>query len=147
MATLNKVYLVGNLTKDPELRFIPSGQAVANLRMAVNRKWKDKQGEWKEDVCYVTVVVWGKSAEACGENLQKGASVMVEGRLQSRSWETEDGQKRSVMEVVSERVQFLGGKKNGANGSGHGQAAPAADEPGSEGDPSDIPQGTDDIPF
>ena len=81
MASMNKVFLVGNLTKDPELKFIPSGQAVANLRLATNRKWKNASGEWKEEVTYVSVEVWGKSAEACGEYLKKGSPLLVEGRL------------------------------------------------------------------
>ena len=112
MASLNKVLLVGNLTKDPELRFIPSGQAVANLRLATNRRWKGNNGEWKEETCFVGIVVWGKSAEACGEYLHKGSPVLVEGRLQNRSWEGDDGQKKSVLEVVAERVQFLEGRKD-----------------------------------
>jgi single-strand DNA-binding protein len=142
MVSLNKVFLVGNLTKDPELKFIPSGQAVANLRLAVNRKWKSAAGEWKEDVCFVGVVVWGKSAEACGENLSKGSPILVEGRLQSRSWETEDGQKRSIMEVVAERVQFLGPRKGAAPGGAPDAEAPDAPAPG------DAPlAASDDIPF
>jgi single-strand DNA-binding protein len=138
MASLNKVFLVGNLTKDPELKFIPSGQAVANLRMATNRRWKAANGEWKEEVCFVGVVVWGKSAEACGENLKKGSPVLVDGRLQSRSWETEDGQKRSILEVVAERIQFLGGRK-GADGE--------AGEMAVEAEPARGSSAADDIPF
>jgi single-strand DNA-binding protein len=145
LASLNKVFLVGNLTKDPELRFIASGQAVANLRLATNRKWKAASGEWKEEVCYVGVVVWGKSAEACGENLGKGSPVLVEGRLQSRSWETEDGQKRSVLEVVSERIQFLGRKGQGGAGGpgGEGEAA----EPSGETESPARGAAAEDIPF
>jgi len=148
-ASLNRVVLVGNLTKDPELKFIPSGQAVCNLRMAMNRKWKATNGEWKEESTFVGVVVWGKSGEACGEYLKKGSPVLVEGRLQSRSWETEDGQKRSILEVVSERVQFLSGgpRKDGGSGAPAGggssdfESAPPPSEPaGSAG-------GDDDIPF
>lgn len=148
MASLNKVILVGNLTKDPELRFIPSGQAVANLRMATNRKWKAANGEWKEDVCFVSVVVWGKSAEACGENLTKGSPVLVEGRLQSRNWETEDGQKRSVLEVVSERIQFLGPRKGGAGGAAGGEMTDTGGESAPpESEPAGRSGGADDIPF
>ena len=111
MANLNKVFLIGNLTKDPELRYVPSGSAVGNLRLAVNRKYKTANGETKDDVCYVSVTVWGKQAESCNEFLSKGSPIFVEGRLQSRSFETADGQKKNVLEVVAERVQFLGKKK------------------------------------
>ena len=107
MANFNKVLLMGNLTKDPELRYTPQGTAVVNLRMAVNRRWKDKTGESKEEVCFITVVAWDKQAEVCNQYLRKGAPVFVEGRLQSRSWEDTTGGKRSVVEVRAERVQFL----------------------------------------
>ena len=111
MASLNKVLLIGNLTKDPELRYTPNGVAVANLRLAVNRKYKDKAGEWKEDTCFVTVTAWDKQAEVCNQYLQKGRPVFIEGRLQSRSWETADGQKRNTIDVRAERIQFLGTSK------------------------------------
>jgi len=108
MASFNKVLLIGNLTKDPELRYTPQGTAVANLRMAVNRKFRNKSQELKEEVCFITAVVWDKQAETCNQYLHKGSSLLVEGRLQSRSWEDNNGQKRSVIEVRAERVQFLG---------------------------------------
>ena len=108
MANFNKVLLMGNLTKDPELRYTPQGIAVVNLRLAVNRRFKDRNQEMKEEVCFVTAVVWDKQAEACNQYLHKGSPVFVEGRLQSRSWEDTAGQKRSVIEVKVERVQFLG---------------------------------------
>ena len=108
MANLNKVFLIGNLTRDPELRYTPAGVAVANLGLAVNRRFRDKVGELKEDVCFLTVTVWDKQAEACCQYLQKGRPVFVEGVLQSRFWETNDGQKRSAIDVRAERVQFLG---------------------------------------
>jgi len=108
MANYNKVLLIGNLTKDPELRYTPQGAAVANLRLAVNRRYKDKNQELKEEVCFITAVVWNKQAETCNQYLHKGSSVFVEGRLQSRSWEDNSGAKRSVIEVRAERVQFLG---------------------------------------
>ena len=108
MASYNKVLLMGNLTKDPELRYTPQGTAVANLRLAVNRKFRNKNQELKEEVCFITAVVWNKQAETCNQYLQKGRPVFVEGRLQSRSWEDNAGQKRSVIEVRAERVQFLG---------------------------------------
>lgn len=109
MASLNKVLLIGNLTKDPELRYTPNGTAVTNLRIAVNRKFKDRSGELKEDTCFVTVTAWDKQAEICNQHLQKGRAVFIEGILQSRSWETNDGQKRSTIDVRAERIQFLGG--------------------------------------
>jgi single-strand DNA-binding protein len=108
MASYNKVLLMGNLTKDPELRYTPQGAAVANLRMAVNRRYKDKNQELKEEVCFITAVVWNKQAEVCNQYLHKGSSLFVEGRLQSRTWEDNTGAKRSVIEVRAERVQFMG---------------------------------------
>jgi len=108
MASLNKVFLMGNLTKDPELRYTPQGVAVVNLRLAVNRKFRNKNQELKEEVCFITAVAWNKQAETCNQYLHKGSALFVEGRLQSRSWEDNAGQKRSVIEVRAERVQFLG---------------------------------------
>ena len=96
MASLNKVLLIGNLTRPPELRYTPSGTAVADLRLAVNRNYSTQSGEKREEVCFLTVVVWGKQAESCGEYLDKGSQVFVEGRLQTRDWEGKDGQKRTV---------------------------------------------------
>ena len=115
MVSLNKVFLVGNLTKDPELRYTPQGTAVATLRIAVNSPFRDKSGQMQKDTCFINVVVWGQMAEASNQYLQKGRPVFVEGRLQSRSWETNDGQKRSTIDVRAERVQFLGSAKQ-ANG-------------------------------
>jgi len=116
MANFNKVILVGNLTKDPELRYTPSGTAVANLRLAVNRKFRDKAQQLKDETCFITAVVWSKQAETCNQYLHKGSSLLVEGRLQSRTWDdTQTGQKRSVIEVLAERVQFMGSPgKSGA---------------------------------
>jgi single-strand DNA-binding protein len=108
MANFNKVILIGNLTKDPELRYTPQGTAVVNLRLAVNTRFRDKTQELKEETCFVTVVVWNKQAETSNQYLHKGSPVMIEGRLQSRSWEDSSGQKRSVLEVRADRVQFLG---------------------------------------
>ena len=108
MASLNKVMLIGNLTRDPELRYIPSGSAVASFTMAMNRVYKLQTGEKKEETSFVRVVVWGRMAEICGEYLKKGRPVFVEGRLQSRSWDGPDGQKRSTIEVIATSVQFLG---------------------------------------
>jgi single-strand DNA-binding protein len=118
-ASLNKVFLMGNLTRDPELRYVPSGAAVANFTVAVNRPYKDSTGDKKEEVSFVRVVVWGKMAEVCGEYLAKGRPVLVEGRLKSRSWEDQTGQKRSALEVIANTVQFIGSrtaKQQGAPG-------------------------------
>jgi single-strand DNA-binding protein len=108
MANYNKVILMGNLTRDPELRYTPGGTAVVNLRLAVNRRFRDRSGEQKEEVCFVTAVVWDKQAELCNQYLQKGRPVFVEGRLQSRSFEDSSGNKRNILEGRAERVQFLG---------------------------------------
>jgi single-strand DNA-binding protein len=111
MASLNKVFLIGNLTRPPELRYTPSGTAVLDLRLAVNRSYTTQGGERRDETCFLTVVVWGKQAEASAQYLDKGSPVMVEGRLQTRDWEGKDGQKRNVVEVVAERIQFLGRAK------------------------------------
>ncbi|MBI1848492.1 MAG: single-stranded DNA-binding protein [Candidatus Rokubacteria bacterium] len=116
MASLNKVFLIGNLTRPPELRYTPSGTAVADLRLAVNRNYTTQGGDKREETCFLTVVVWGKQAESCGEYLDKGSPIMVEGRLQTRDWEAKDGGKRSVTEVVAERVQFMGRGKGAPAG-------------------------------
>lgn len=119
MASLNRVFLIGNLTKDPELRYTPQGTAVANLRLAVNRRWKDKAGEQKEEVCFLTVVAWDKQAEVCNQYLRKGSPLFVEGRLQSRTWQDNSGAKRNVVEIRAERVQFLGQPGAGSSAKGN----------------------------
>ena len=124
MANLNKVFLIGNLTRDPELRYIPSGSAVTTFTVAVNRVYT-QQGEKKEEVSYIKVVVWAKMAETCSEYLSKGSPVFVEGRIQSRSWETPQGEKRSAVEVIAERVQFLGRAKGGKQEGGAETTGPA----------------------
>jgi single-strand DNA-binding protein len=108
MANLNKVFLIGNLTRDPELRYVPSGTAVASFGLATNRTYTASSGEKKQETCFVRVVVWGRMAEICGEYLSKGRSVFIEGRLQYRAWDAANGEKRSTIEVRAERVQFLG---------------------------------------
>lgn len=110
MASLNKVILIGNLTRDPEVRYTPRGAAVCDVSIAVNRKWRDEAtGEAKEEVTFVEIVVWGKQAESVGQYLRKGSSACFEGRLQQETWEDKQtGQKRSKLKVVAEGVQFLG---------------------------------------
>ncbi len=135
MASFNKVFLMGNLTRDPELRYTASGAGVASFGLAVNRKYK--QGDdWKEEVCFIDITVWGKQGENCTEYLNKGSAVFLEGRLQFRTWETDDGQKRSKLDVVANNVQFL-------PNSGSGQA-PMGMDPQEGGD--SVPA-KDDVPF
>jgi single-strand DNA-binding protein len=138
MASLNKVFLIGNLTRPPELRYTPSGTAVADLRLAVNRNYTTQGGEKREETSFLTVIVWGKQAESCGEYLDKGSPILIEGRLQTREWEGKDGQKRSVVEVVAERVQFMG----------RGKAAAPAAVPAAESLTEDTRSAEDDdVPF
>jgi single-strand DNA-binding protein len=127
MASLNKVLLIGNLTRDPELRYIPSGTAVATFTLAVSRVYKSPTGEKKEQASFIRIVVWGRRAEVCGEYLTKGSPAFIEGRLQSREWETQEGQKRSTMEVIADNIQFLrmGPKKEGSSDKG---SAPKAED-------------------
>lgn len=133
MASFNKVLLLGNLTRDPELRYTSSGAAVAGFGLAVNRKFKQGE-EWKDEVCYVDITVWGKQAENCAEYLHKGSQAFIDGRLNFQSWEAEGGQKRNKLEVVANNVQFLG------KAGGMGKGAPGMD--------SDSPSHSDDdIPF
>jgi single-strand DNA-binding protein len=109
---LNKVFIIGNLTRDPELRSLPSGQSVASFGVATNRVWKNQQGEKKEDVQFHNIVVFGKQADIVAQYLKKGSQAMIEGRLQTRSWQAQDGSKRNRTEIVAERVQF-GPKRTG----------------------------------
>ncbi len=135
MASVNKVILVGNLGRDPELRYTQSGQAVANFTLATNEKWKDKEGNSQERTEWHRIIVWGKSAENCAQYLQKGRSVYVEGRLQTRDWEDREGNKRTTTEIVAQTVQFLGGR--GGAGS---ESPPPPEGPGDPGPPaSDVP--------
>jgi single-strand DNA-binding protein len=112
MANFNKVLFMGNLTRDPELRYLPNGTAVTTFTVASNRVYKLPSGEKKEEATFVRVVVWARRAETCSEYLSKGSAVFVEGRLQSRTWQGQDGQKRSTIEIVADNVQFLGRPKN-----------------------------------
>jgi single-strand DNA-binding protein len=125
MASLNKVLLIGNLTRDPQLRYIPSGTAVADLGIAINNKWTGKDGQKHEDTTFVDVTVWARGAELAGEYLHKGDPIFVEGRLQLDQWQDKDGQKRQRLRVVSERWQFL--PRAGAPG---GQRGPVSDDQG-----------------
>jgi len=108
----NKVILIGNLTRDPEMRYTPQGTSVCNFGLAVNRKYKQAE-DVKEEVTFINIVVFGKQADTCGQYLNKGSAVLVEGRLQERRWETDDGQKRSKHEVVAQNVRFLSKRQGG----------------------------------
>ena len=162
MASYNKVLLMGNLTRDPEVKYTPKGTALANLGLAVNRRWTTETGEQKEEVTFVDVEVWGRQAETAGQYLSKGRPVFVEGRLKLDSWEDkESGQKRNKLKVVAERVQFLGTPSGGGRGEfkdespadqaparpasrGARSAAPAARD---AGEPDAPPAEDDNIPF
>jgi len=154
MASVNKVILMGNLTRDPELRYTPKGTAVADLGMAVNRRVSDGNGNWSDEVTFVDVTVWGSTAENAQKYLGKGRGVFVEGRLQLDSWEDkQSGQKRSKLKVVGENVQFLpDGKGGGGGGGARPTSAPseaaqsAPPRGGSAATPADDP-GDEDIPF
>ena len=125
MANLNKVLLMGNLTRDPEVRYTPKGTAVTELGIAVNRIYTGENGEKREEVTFVDVTVWGRTAENVGEYLRKGRPVFIEGRLQLDSWEDkQSGQKRNKLKVVADNVQFLGSRGGGGGGPEEGDEAP-----------------------
>jgi single-strand DNA-binding protein len=160
MASFNRVVLVGNLTRDPELRYIPSGTAVSEIGLAVNDRVK-KGDQWVDETTFVDVTLWGRTAEVANEYLSKGSNILIEGRLKLDTWE-KDGQKRSKLRVVAEKMQMLGGKGEGGGGGGgpRGAARPAAAggrKPASNGgdqdsydDYSSAPTGgfpDDEIPF
>lgn len=155
--SLNKVFLAGHLTRDPEVRFTPSGMAVADLGLAVNESYKDTAtNEWKEKAVFVDVVVWGRQAQSVGEYLTKGSPVLIEGRLQLDQWETQQGEKRSKMRVNAQRVQFIGSSNRGKGGDGapayrsddqtERTASPAAQAPESAGAASAVDD-EDNLPF
>ncbi len=157
--SVNQVILMGNLTRDPELRQIPSGQSVCSFSLALNRSYKDQGGQWQEATDYIDVTAWGPLGERVSQYLTKGRRVLVQGRLQSRSWEQE-GQKRSKVEVLASDVTFLDGRgENGEGDSGSGgsekREAPATPSPSAKKKQDDVvieditdePINLDDIPF
>lgn len=154
MASVNKVILIGNLTRDPELRYTPKNTAVADVGIAVNRRYR-VDDEWREEPTYVDVTVWGSQAENASKYLSKGRQVYIEGRLQMDTWEDKNtGQKRSRLRVVAETVQFLGNRGEGGSGGGGGSAAPPRQEtspgpmaPPAGKAPSLDDEESDDIPF
>jgi single-strand DNA-binding protein len=134
MASYNKVLLMGNLTRDPEVRYTPKGTAIANLGLAVNRVYTTEGGEQKEEVTFIDIEVWGRQAETAGQYLSKGRPVFVEGRLKLDSWEDkESGQKRNKLKVVAERVQFLGAPRGGAEFKDQAPSDEAPARPASRG--------------
>lgn len=146
LPSLNRIMIAGNLTRDPEIRYTQSGAAVANIGLASSRYYKDPKdpaGEWKEDTCFITVVAWAQLAERVGDTLKKGSPVLVEGRLQSRSWENDEGQKRSVIEIRADAIQNLE-RRGGGGGGAPAYAGSAARESGQGSDDS---MKTDDLPF
>ncbi len=152
MASLNRVFLIGNLTKAPTLRYTPGGAAVADLSLAINSTFMNKAGERKDEVCYVDVVTWGRQAETASEYLTKGSPIFVEGRLQLDSWETGEGEKRNKIRVRASRIQFLGRAKAGAPRSEaeaiEESAAPAEPAEGGIEEASMPEEGKDgDVPF
>lgn len=148
MPNLNRVFLAGNLTRDPEIRYTPSGKAVGDLGMAVNRKYKTADGEERDEICYVHIVVWGRQAETCAEYLSKGSPVLVEGRLQYDAWE-KDGQKFNRLRVVASRVQFLGSPRGAQLRQGpESEDTPKQEQAPSEKIPAENNSGNDDnLPF
>ena len=125
---INKVFILGNLGQDPELRYTANGSAVAELRVATSRRWKDKDGNRQEDTQWHRVVVWGSQAEHCAEYLSKGRQVHVEGRLQTRQWEDRDGNKRYTTEIVAQNVTFVGGRGDGGGQQQQQSNRPARNE-------------------
>jgi len=159
---LNKVFLMGNITRDPELRYTPSGTAVADFGLAVNRRWTGGNGERKEETLFVDVTVWSRSAEMVSEYCRKGDPIFVEGRLQLDTWDGPDGQKRSRLRVVAENFQFLtprgarGATQSGEEGppsgrppqaGGRTRTRPPAHETTSAGEPPPEAESQDDVPF
>jgi single-strand DNA-binding protein len=149
MASFNRVILVGNLTRDPELRYIASGTAVSEIGLAVNDRVKRNE-QWVDETTFVDITLWGRTAEVANEYLSKGSAVLIEGRLKYDTWE-KDGQKRSKLRVVGERMQMLGGRDGGSRGGGRTAGAPVtqsyddADDGGSAPTPAGFPP--DEIPF
>jgi single-strand DNA-binding protein len=147
MASLNKVMLIGNLGKDPEVRYTTSGTAVASFSLATSEKFKNRNGEWEERTEWHNVTLWGRTAEVAGEYLAKGKTVFIEGRLQTRKWQDREGKDRYTTEVVGDRMQMLGGRGDapGRQGGGRSSEEPGAGPVPAYDEPSFNPD--DDIPF
>ena len=144
---MNRIFLIGRLTRDPELRYVPSGQPVANFTLAVDRSFKNSQGERETD--FIDIVAWGKTGEICAEYLKKGRQVMIEGRLKQDRWEAQDGKKMSKVRVTAENVQFVGSRPagEGGGGGGGGGAAKGGGAPAAGPEEGPPPGQEEDIPF
>ena len=143
---INRVVMTGNLTRDPELRTTPSGTSVCSLRIASNTRRKDASGEWVDKPNYFDVTVWGAQGENCAQYLQKGRPVAIDGRLEWREWEDQNGNKRQSVDIIADSVQFLGSRDSGDNG---GRFTPQSDVPADTADFNQAPAASedDDIPF
>ncbi|MHC4663392.1 MAG: single-stranded DNA-binding protein [Planctomycetota bacterium] len=144
MANFNKVILVGNLTRDPDLKYIPSGTAVCEFGIAVNRNFKGKDGDQREEVSYFDIEAWGRQAEVVNQYLSKGRPILIEGRLKQNRWETKEGQKRSKIRVVLEQFQFIGGK---GDGGGRQQSVPDEKPAGYDQEDYSMDDSSDEPPF
>ena len=161
MASYNRVILMGNLTRDPQLRYLPSNTAVCEFGVAANRRFRDRDGNQKEEVCFVDVTAWGRQAETINQYMTKGRSILVEGRLKFDQWTGQDGQKRSKLSVVVENFQFVGSREGagaGGGGSHDRRSGPPQDRPSQEqapasgfepdyGAPEEEPPRAENIPF
>jgi single-strand DNA-binding protein len=148
MATFNKVILLGNLTRDPELRYTPQGAAVCEFALALNYQYTNKQtGQKVEEVSFIEIVAWGKTGEICAEYLKKGRQVMIEGRLKQDRWEAQDGKKMSKVRVTAENVQFVGSRPAGDGGGGSGGPAKGGAAPAAGPEEGPPPGQDDDVPF
>ena len=143
--SVNKVMLIGNLGRDPEVRYTPAGRAVARFSLATGEVWTDADGNRQERTEWHNIVVWGKQAESCSQYLSKGRQVFIDGSIRSRSYDDRDGNRRYITEIIAQRVQFLGG----ARGSEGAVAAPPTDPPAGQEEQAAAPSaaGDDDIPF
>jgi len=144
MAGVNKAILIGNLGRDPELRYTQNGQAVVNFTLATSENWTDKSGQRVDRTEWHRIVAWGKTGELCAQYLSKGRTVYVEGRIQTRDWEDKDGNKRQTTEINAQTVQFLGGPRGEGGGGG---PSPGGGAPGQDMGNSGGPAPGDDIPF
>jgi single-strand DNA-binding protein len=145
---INRVIVTGNLTRDPELRSLPSGTSVCSLRLACNTRRKDASGEWTDKANFFNVTVWGAQGENCARYLSKGRPVAVDGRLEWREWQTQDGQRRESVDIIADSVQFLGSRDDAGTGNGFaGRSDVPVDETDLQPAPAGDSSGDDDIPF
>jgi single-strand DNA-binding protein len=147
-SNINRVVLTGNLTRDPELRNTPNGTSICSLRLACNTRRRNSSGEWIDKPNYFNITVWGPQGENCATYLQKGRPIAIDGRLEWREWEDQQGNKRQTVDIIADSVQFLGSRDGGESG---GRFAPQSDVPADTADFETAPAGTgstdDDIPF